>query len=248
MTPWFVLLHKVLPLVVMPLGVAIGLIAWGAVRRRRGPLVGAILVLWLCGSPISGEWGLRALEGAYPRLAADEAPAADAIVVLGGFVSDRPDAGLREWNDAVDRFDAGVALHRAGKAPVVVVSMGREGQDVGGAWVREVAARRGLPAEAAMVPPVAVNTAAEARVVRELRDRNGWRRILLVTSAFHMPRAMLLFEGEGLEVVPFPVDYRATQCNGGKVGCFVPDAEALWRCQIAIRELLGYAFYWLRSR
>ncbi|MBI1357418.1 MAG: YdcF family protein [Acidobacteria bacterium] len=252
MTFWFVLTHKILPLLVMPLGLALVLIAWGAIRRSRGAMIAAGGILCLGSTPVTGESALRYLESRYPRLRIESAPSADAVVVLGGFASEDEGADIEAWNDAVDRFEAGLAFYRGGRAPLLVLSAGApKGPDAEtqGAWLRRLAESRGIPSESVLVFGNAVNTAAEARMIRELRDRYGWTRILLVTSAFHMPRSVLLFEGQGLSVIPAPVDHRAGDCGLNapslSLSCFIPDVDSLARCQISIRELIGYAVYWI---
>ena len=69
------------------------------------------------------------------------------------------------------------------------------------------------------------------------------RRILLVTSAFHMPRAARLFESAGLDVSAFPVDFVGT--GGGTPGMlgFLPTAGALAQSQVALREFYGRLYY-----
>ncbi|MFZ9995198.1 MAG: YdcF family protein, partial [Steroidobacteraceae bacterium] len=69
--------------------------------------------------------------------------------------------------------------------------------------------------------------------------------IILVTSAFHMPRAQLIFEEAGLQVIPYPVDFRIS-AEGRDPTDFFPDPKALDRTDIAIRELIGRAFYRLK--
>jgi len=66
---------------------------------------------------------------------------------------------------------------------------------------------------------------------------------LLVTSAFHMPRARRLFEHAGLGVTPFPVDFRLSAGGSLSVMDFLPGAEALGQTQAALRELYGRLFY-----
>jgi len=64
---------------------------------------------------------MRAVEGWQVRQPAASAPKADAIVVLSGMLRVVPGThDTAEWRDAVDRFDAGVELARAGKAPLLV--------------------------------------------------------------------------------------------------------------------------------
>ena len=78
-----------------------------------------------------------------------------------------------------------------------------------------------------------------------------WNRVLLVTSAFHMPRAMMLFESQGIGADAVPADYMSGGCTPGTnalLRCLIPDAAALHGTQTALREAMGYGFYWLRAR
>ena len=54
------------------------------------------------------------------------------------------------------------------------------------------------------------NTAEEAKAVAQLISANGIKRIVLITSSFHMPRAKLLFDKQGIDSVPFATDFPAT--------------------------------------
>jgi uncharacterized SAM-binding protein YcdF (DUF218 family) len=115
---------------------------------------------------------------------------ADAIVVFAGTLAERP-------LEAADLF-------RAGYAPRIVVTRAYTEQGVFrlkelGIDIktqfdlnREILLRLGIPEDALVTPPqVHDNTAAEARTVRELVDRHGWRRIIVVTSKYHLRRAGL---------------------------------------------------------
>ena len=103
----------------------------------------------------------------------------------------------------------------------------------------------------ASTPPV-VNTAEEAVAIRRLLDRSKTAsapptRILLVTSAFHMRRAQRLFERQGFEVEPFPVDFQARGAWAGSLWRdptqWFPSAAALDGSSRALRELLGRLIY-----
>ena len=86
----------------------------------------------------------------------------------------------------------------------------------------------------------AINTAA---IWRERHFRSG----LLVTSATHMPRALASFRKAGLDVTPWPADFRAFGYPPGSVFDFLPDAAALEMTTTAIKEWLGLAVYRLRG-
>ncbi len=79
------------------------------------------------------------------------------------------------------------------------------------------------------------NATESARIVRE----RGWKSLVLVTSAMHMPRAAATFRKAGLEVDLLPVDRR----YGSKDGSWLPRAESLERSSWALRELAGRLVY-----
>lgn len=92
-----------------------------------------------------------------------------------------------------------------------------------------------------------MNTAAEAQAVAALMGQLAKSvqdmRLILVTSAFHMRRAQLLFEQAGLAVFPFPVDFRVDGNRDFTVLDLLPSAEALKNTDNVLRELYGYVYY-----
>lgn len=89
-----------------------------------------------------------------------------------------------------------------------------------------------------------MNTADEAVGVRGLLPSDAGP-VILVTSAFHMTRAKALFEQQGLSVIEYPVDFRVDETGGAPMK-YLPDPNALYLADIAIREWLGQAYYALR--
>jgi uncharacterized SAM-binding protein YcdF (DUF218 family) len=181
-------------------------------------------------------------------------PTADAIVVLsaGRTVPPGPEK-VSEWGDA-NRFFGGLELFQAGRAPLLVFT---------GAWVSweqeapsegevlaEFARAGGVPAAQIAVTGRVGNTADEAREVsRFLRERGLTRpRVILVASAFHMPRARQQFEADGLVVDGFSVDFWFSAGDRTTLLDMLPSVGALAGTQTALRELYGRAFYWLKAR
>ena len=162
---------------------------------------GALLLLgYLLCAPFAGRWMLGRLASQYPETPVAACPTADAIAVLAGTGPPRP--GALKPGEPLNRMEAGIALYNAGRAPVLVSAA--DGVEAGGL--------RNLPATSVVVVRVAANTADEARlIVAEARTR-GWHRLIVVTSGFHMGRAMRLFhraaqrEGLSLSMIPFPAD------------------------------------------
>ena len=91
------------------------------------------------------------------------------------------------------------------------------------------------------------NTAAEETSLAAFAVRFHWKRVLLVTSANHMPRAMLLFRHCPAEVIPVPVDYQSSApgqpASDSGLARYLPQAEALAQSERALREYLGIMFY-----
>jgi len=102
----------------------------------------------------------------------------------------------------------------------------------------------GIPESAISVTGEVQNTEQEASAVKKLfkQDKPS---ILLVTSAFHMPRAKLLFERKGFAVHPYPVDFKVGIAQVTPMD-FLPDADALWKTSVAIREKMGLMYYRIR--
>ncbi|NBP40056.1 MAG: YdcF family protein [Betaproteobacteria bacterium] len=245
------LLNKTLPVILSPIGITV-LGAASALLLRRPRLVWLALAwLWLCSMPITGNLLIRAAEQGAVRLPAETVQQAQAVVVLSGMartVNAPPSSTpyVREWGDAVDRLEGGLALMRAKRAPRLIFTGGRVPWDVlpttEGDWLMEHARNRGLPAAAISITPPVQNTAEEAQAVAAMLKGSPSPHILLVTSAFHMPRAKALFEAQGLRVTPYPVDFRA-RTRSFTILDLLPDAEALDNSSIAFREALGRAFY-----
>ena len=109
----------------------------------------------------------------------------------------------------------------------------------------ESAIALGIAPESVVSTSKVRNTAEEAIAVAEMLPTGS--SVLLVTSAFHMPRAQKLFQRQGLSVLPFPVDFQASGAWAGNFWRnplnFVPTADGLQRSSRAIREVIGRTVY-----
>src|SRR5260370_11478971 len=119
-------LHKLLPIIFLPLGFSIGLVVVGLFLRKRWLAVVGIGILLISSTPIVGDSLLKILEDRFPKLEVDDCPPADAIVVLSGILrKTRSKHGGLEWAEGADRFEQGILLRTAGKAPVLIFTGGR---------------------------------------------------------------------------------------------------------------------------
>lgn len=244
-------LHKLLPLLFSPVVVVCLLVLVGVVSQRRWLAgLGAVL-LWVCASPWFSDALFRTVEQHAVRQSAASMPKADAIVVLGGMLTSTPGAAgvVYEWDDP-DRYFGGVELYAAGKAPKLVFTRGKLPWSVTeaaeGDVLRQVALKQGVPEKAVLLTGLVENTYQESVEVRRLLpDANA--SVLLVTSAFHMPRAQALFEAQGLRVQPFPVDFKVSVRSTTAMD-YLPDTNALHWTDVAVRELIGRAYYGVLGR
>lgn len=247
-------LNKILPLLMLPFGVGLLLLFAGLRLRRRALMWGAILILWVGSTPWVSEHLMRGAEAGAIRLSAVESGTADAIVVLsaGRIVAPGP-AGISEWGDP-DRFFGGIELFQAGKAPLIVFTGAwlpwAPNEPLEGTVLAGYAKALGVPSDRILTTGRVSNTADEARAVADLlRGRQlAPPHVLLVTSAFHMPRARHQFESAGVVVSPFPVDFQISAGSAVTLIDFVPSSGALSKTERALREVYGRLFYWLVDR
>jgi uncharacterized SAM-binding protein YcdF (DUF218 family) len=122
---------------------------------------------------------------------------ADAIVVLGcpPGTEGAPSAALRR------RLECGLALYRAGAAPLLLLSGGGAGAVAEAEIMRRLAREAGVPEGALLLEPRSRDTLGNARESARLLGRHGLSRVLLVSDRPHLLRARILFALAGLEVV-----------------------------------------------
>ena len=250
-------LRQILPLFVLPIGITILLVLAGLRFRRWALIWSGMAVLWLSSTPFISGLAVRAAEGWAERGLATDASEADAIVVLSeGRVVAPGKAAVSEWNDA-DRFFGGLELFKAGKAPLLVFTGGAAPWEPNAVLEGDVltgyATAAGVPEGQILKTSRVTNTAEEAMAVAKLlrerfsssTSRGITPRVLLVTSAFHMPRARRLFERAGMFVFSFPVDFRVPAGRSLSLLAFLPTAGALQQTEMAMREGYGQLFYFV---
>jgi uncharacterized SAM-binding protein YcdF (DUF218 family) len=218
-----------------------GIVA-AAIRWRRS---GRLLVLLGCGwtllwsIPQCADWLRASLERQYPRIDEAALPRADAIVVLGG----GDYSWLHRAEVSIDDLDhsrlaTGTRAWLAGRAPVIILSGGGGGKGPSEAdTMAKAIARLGVPASALLLEERSHDTRDNARFSAQLARRHGIHRILLVTSALHMPRASYWFRSVGLDVVPVPVP--ESRIGGSWTSRWLPTRRALWRAGRAWTESPG---------
>jgi uncharacterized SAM-binding protein YcdF (DUF218 family) len=221
----------------------------GLISNKRRIIYIAIGVLYILSTPILSNNFFKLVEGSEYRKPIKAIDNADAIVVLSGMlaINEVGDSTYVEWGDP-DRFFGGLALFNAGKAQKLVFTGGRmpwnKSKQTEGKMLMEYAITCGIPSKKIFVTKDVENTADETLAVKELIGPS--KRIILVTSAFHMYRAKKLFEKQGFIVIAYKVDYKTTRYNQVTLMDFLPSAGSVELTETGVREILGRLFYILK--
>ena len=152
------------------------------------------------------------------------------------------ECGRAEMLGGADRVWTAAKLWQKLRLPLTVSGGGAEAEKI---FLRDF----GVPDEVMLSLDEARNTEEEARMIwKRLAEGAPKPRILLVTSAWHMPRARTLFERVGFEVVPAPTDFEMTFSleEPIRVRDFFPCADAMSRNSYALKEWVARFFYWLK--
>lgn len=239
-------LHKLLPTLVSPLGVVVCLILVGLVVRRKKLIVAALVILLTTALPVTGHYSWKFLESSFPPKSIDTLKNYDAVVVLSGIVRGFKYEGkdYLSWGSP-ERLFAGIDIIKARKARILIFTGGQLPWDdfqPEGEILREKSVEMGLdPSRIEVTGPV-YNTAQEAEEVKKLVNRLELEDVLLVTSSFHMPRAKLLFESNGIKIDTFPVNFKASRTHLNWLS-FLPSAGGFGRTSSAVREAIGRIYY-----
>lgn len=224
--------------------------------RRRWARV--MLIITLCtisvlSLPLTANLLLSWLE--IPPVKIDDlAPQYDAVVVLTGMTNLRITAdGSRkngvEFEGAVDRIIAGIQIIHSGKAQSLILSGGSGDLFNQGALeaprLKEFAVSMGIAEQQIIVEKRSRNTFENAKYTAQIARENGFDTLLLITSSFHMRRALACFQKQELNPDVFPVDFRSYRRF--YPNDLIPSSEALADVRIVERELIGLLAYKLRG-
>lgn len=212
------------------------------VRASSTLLICAAFLAYLSSIPLVGKALLRPLESKFPPLEADQAPTVGYVVVLGS--SYRPHDGIGVSaaldEEGLVRAVEAVSLMRSLQGARLVVSGGASPPGcppVAQGYAR-LARALGIAEQSIIMSDQPLDTRAEAREVEKLL---GSTPFLLVTSAYHMPRAMLLMRRAGANPIAAPTGQRAFGATSVTWRDFLPGSRGLGDTERALHEYAGLA-------
>jgi uncharacterized SAM-binding protein YcdF (DUF218 family) len=214
-------------------------------RTGRGLVIAAAVFFVVGGLGPLSTWMILPLEDRFPRTVLGGRPV-DGIIILGGSEDSRVAAGrgAHAVNESAERMTEAAALARRYPNAKVVFTGGAieifseptVGADAAAIVLRDL----GVGRDRLILERRARNTAENAILAKQIADPKPGERWVLVTSAWHMPRAMGLFRKAGFGVEPWPSDYR-TAGPGDAWMVFSSPVEGIRRLDFVVKEWLGLA-------
>ena len=203
-----------------------------AARRRTAQIALALAVLYLLLFQSPALWWAAA-----PLRVEAPPESADAVVVFAGGAGESGEAG----GGYQERVGQAVALYRGGYAQHVIFSSGYQFVFRETEIMRDLAIANGVPAEAIELEQEAANTHENVVFSDVILKRHNWRKVLLVSSPYHMRRALLTWRGSapGVTVVPVPVASSQFYTHG--------QGASLTQMRGILQEYVAIAAYWLRG-
>jgi uncharacterized SAM-binding protein YcdF (DUF218 family) len=242
-------IHKLLPVLLSPFTIFVACAMIGLVWRKYRLIWIALMCLLLLSTPVVSSFLFAQLEAVGSRKTPADMLPADAIVVLSGMThSIRTEKGIiSEWNDP-DRFFGGMELIKAKKAPIIIFTKGKLPWKIGppeSELLQATAIEMGVHPQQILVTGEVENTEDESREVKKILQSKG-NRIILVTSAYHMRRAKITFDNNGLEIQPYPVDFKVGEYALTPMD-FIPNPGSLATTEKCVKELMGTVYYALKA-
>lgn len=247
----------------LPPGLLVLLLCLAAFLARRGRrrsalalILGAAALIYLLSARAFSDLLIRPLEDRYPPLAFGSGasgggapgpigPEAPVVVLGGGSVDRSPEEGMRASlaPEPAKRLAYGLRVARALDRPLIFsggrVWQGKDIESEADAARRYIEENAAGEAGRASYDDLSRTTRENARYAARL---SGSREVVLVTSAYHMPRAVLSFKKEGLRAIAAPTDYK-TNRSPYSIADFLPTSEAFSNSYKALHEYLGLLAY-----
>lgn len=248
-------ISKLLPALFDPFFVALllaiaSLLLWKKRRLAWGLLLASVGILLVLSAPPVSLALARSLEGQFPDVDVAQVAPAQALVVLGGTI--RMPSGQHHASgitEPSDRLLKCFRLYRAGKAPLIVCSGGNNpvGKIAGvppeAEGMEQLLEEWGVPQSAIEVENGSINTHENALLSYRLLAPRGITRIILVTSALHMPRAAAAFRKVGFAVTPAPADFHTGWGTPPAFERWIPSVNSIRESERDLREWSGIWVY-----
>ena len=237
-------LHKILPALLSPTIIGIVLLAILFFQGRHWKSLLALVTVSVLITPVISNFAIRYIEKDWSPTTPEQTEKTDVIIVLSGMLKSGKNHEQLEWEDA-DRFLGGIDLFKEGKGDLLMFTRGllpwSKNSLSEGEILKARAIEFGIPEKYILLTEYGENTEQEAISARRTLP-DTIQRITLVTSAFHMNRAKLVFEKSGLLVNPFPVDFKQN-FDQFTIMDLIPGSAGIDQWSWVCREIMGRMYY-----
>ena len=253
------ILAKVFWIIAQPLCLAflmgmVGVLALLMKRRTTSLVFGAMamMIFFVALFTSTGIYLVQDLEDRFPR-PGQLAPDPTCLIILGGGIDTEPGSarGGYSLNDDGDRYIEAVRLANLYPAARIIMSGGDGSIDGGHVSEAEIIGRMfedfGIEAERVTNDATSRDTYENATHTKAILAELGFTRCLLITSGFHMPRAVAIFRHLGIDVIPWATDYRSTGREGLRLDFRQPLRNAAM-LTVAMKEWIGMVAYYATGR
>ncbi len=245
-TAMYFILSKVLLFLVFPINWIIALVLIALFNKRvqwkRKSLIAAAVLLLVFTNPYLLHLLAKNWDIGRGKLPANKVYSA--AIVLGGFAGEDKN-GDGVFNSFADRFIQGMQLKAEGKVSHLMISSGngnlQQTAFKEATWAQGVLKKFNLPDTAVLIEHESRNTIENAAFSKTVLQKAHLQPpYLLVTSAWHMRRALLTFRKEGIDVVPYPSGHVSGDDKMELADYLMPDAGTLGGWNFYIKEIIGY--------
>lgn len=204
------------------------------------PLILFTFIFYAFSIPLVTDSIISSLERQYSP---PKNPSADVIIMLGGGATlDTPNLDFKGHLSGYssNRLLTVLQLYKKLKVPIII-SGGKVFKSSGteSKIAENILLSIGIPKSAIITDDRSINTTENAKYTSELLERYGFKKPILVTSAFHMPRALLQFKKFKVKVVPYPTDYQTDIRKSFEVNDLIPSGDSLSKLSLGIKEYIG---------
>lgn len=248
------LLKKLIGTLIMPINLVLILLLISILTKKLKPIISfysllsATGLLFISAFPPVANWLTYPLEHQYESFTYANKPV-DYIIILGcGHTSDATLPATSELRTcSLERLVEGVRIYRQNPNAYIITSGYDGGDTVSNAEkVKQAAMLLGVPERKIITENFPQDTEEEAELIApRIRGKNA----VLVTNAYHMPRAVTFFEQQGVEVIPAPAAHKTNSDKNRKSNWhnYMPSAYSLRKTTLAWYERIGQLWQWLKS-
>lgn len=246
------LTNLVVPLNLCVALLLIAMLLFIARQRKTAILIASLALSWTVfwSLPATSLWAGGRLEQLYPHALPTDLPPAQAIVVLGGNTAN----GRANWFEpydsatAIPRVDNAALLYKAHRAPLIIVSGAALDGGVSEAQMMANALKQqDIPDEALILEAGSYTTYENGIMTAQELKQRKIDRILLVTSALHMPRSMAVFRKLGITAIPAPSAPQIIVPSDPQFSFWQPNLRVLAASRSIVKEYVGLLVYWVRG-